>query len=989
MKIWLPMALILLSAFAGEARADHKDWKHSGSIYLLTTPEGANLSTSAVLDDFPALVRLHKDFFNFSQAKAKGEDIRFTTADGQPLPYEIDEWDPSGGTASIWVRIPHIKGNARQELKLYWGNDRAKNESNAAAVFNGSNGYLSVWHMSDQVRDVIGTLRSTDIGTTSSTGVIGKGRHFAGKQGVFCGDKIANYPSGAASHSTEAWFRAEKPNVTIIGWGNEGGGRGSKIRMQFRSPPHIHIDSDFSDVNGETMLAMGEWIHVVHTYSKGEGKIYINGKLDGAATPMLAIKSPARLWIGGWYNNYDFVGDMDEVRISKVARSADWVKLQFENQKPLQTLTGPIVQPGHAFSVAPERVTVLEGKTVMFTAEAGEAQKVYWILKREGRETVVATDRLSFTFDAGRVTGDESAKLQFKAIYAHEVKIRDIPITIEEGIPEPIFTLQSPAKWDGRATIEVVAKIANQTAMQEKGAGELNYTWSVSDIAVIKEATPGKLILQRAQNSGKMTVTAIIHNGGKPTTHTATIEVKEPARDAWILRTPTNNEKPEENQFYARDDGNEGTLFYNGTLAEAADSVLIRLYADDKLVKTETGKPAADKSYALSVKLKAGLIKYKVEFVSKTGDRETLLHTVGNVVCGDAYLINGQSNAVATDFGKDEPAFHSEWIRTYGSMSGSLVGVKLWGSAVHRSRNAEKLQIGYWGMELARRLVENQKIPICIINGAVGGTRIDQHQRNPANPEDMTTIYGRLLWRVRQAKLTHGIRGILWHQGENDQGADGPTGGFGWETYRQYFIDLAAAWKQDYPNTQHYYMFQIWPKSCSMGINGSDNRLREVQRTLPYAFSNMSIMSTLGIDPPGGCHFPAAGYAEFARLICPLVERDNYAKLVTASINPPNLQRAYFTSDMKDKIVMEFDQPVRWDNALASQFYLDGKKGEVTSGESSANKVTLILGATSKAQKLTYLDGSAWSQKTLLRGESGIAALTFCEVPLLPAKPRP
>ena len=141
-----------------------------------------------------------------------------------------------------------------------------------------------------------------------------------------------------------------------------------------------------------------------------------------------------------------------------------------------------------------------------------------------------------------------------------------------------------------------------------------------------------------------------------------------------------------------------------------------------------------------------------------------------------------------------------------------------------RDRNGGKAQIGYWGMELARRLVESQKMPICIINGAVGGTRIDQHQRNAADPTDVTTIYGRLLWRVQQAKLTHGIRGVLWHQGENDQGADGPTGGYGWETYRQYFVDLAAGWKQDYPNIQHYYVFQIWPKACAMGINGSDNQ---------------------------------------------------------------------------------------------------------------------------------------------------------------------
>lgn len=76
--------------------------------------------------------------------------------------------------------------------------------------------------------------------------------------------------------------------------------------------------------------------------------------------------------------------------------------------------------------------------------------------------------------------------------------------------------------------------------------------------------------------------------------------------------------------------------------------------------------------------------------------------------------------------------------------------------------------------------------------------------RNPENHEDLETIYERMLWRVRQAKLTHGIRAVLWHQGESDQGSDGPTGGYGWESYRQYFIDMSAAWKQDFPNLQHY-----------------------------------------------------------------------------------------------------------------------------------------------------------------------------------------
>ena len=160
-----------------------------------------------------------------------------------------------------------------------------------------------------------------------------------------------------------------------------------------------------------------------------------------------------------------------------------------------------------------------------------------------------------------------------------------------------------------------------------------------------------------------------------------------------------------------------------------------------------------------------------------------MFHTATNLVCGDAYLIDGQSNAVATDWAGERTEYSSEWIRSFGSMEGDVS--KGWGNAVRREGG--QWQLGYWGMDLAKHLVESQKMPICIVNGAVGGTRIDQHMPNPANRTDAATIYGRWLARVQQARLTHGIRGVLWHQGEADQGADGPDGGYGWETYQQYF----------------------------------------------------------------------------------------------------------------------------------------------------------------------------------------------------------
>jgi hypothetical protein len=971
------------------AAAQDGTWRHCGSIYVLTTSEGADLPASAAEEGFPLLVRLHKDFFDFSQARHQGEDIRFSTSAGVALAYQVEQWDAPQGTASIWVRVPAVKGSARQEIKVRWGNPDAASESSGKAVFNESNGYLGVWHMNDPVRDEVGTVTSSDTGTTPAEGIIGSARHFAGGKGIFCGDKIAAFPSGADPHSSQAWFRTAKPNTTILGWGKEGG-QGGKVRMQFRSPPHIKIDSDFSDVEGASTLPMSEWTHVVHTYKDKDSRIYVNGRLDGATTPKLKILTPVRLWIAGWYNNYDFVGDIDEVRISKVARSADWVKLEYENQKPMQTLVGVLVQPGSALSASPGKLTVLEGNRAAITATAGGAQKIYWILKRDGKDTLAAVDRFTFTLEAGRVAGDASLTVQLRAVYPDGVKTRDIPVTIKEDIPEPAVALKVPEKWDGRETIEVVAALANEGDMRAKGVGALKYTWDVSGLAVLKEVGPGKLTLKRAQNSGKLTVTLTADNGGAPVSAAATILVKEPGKDKWVHREPAKDETPENNQFYARDDTGFATLHCNGALTAAADSVFLRVYCEDKLQEQVTRELAGGKAYALSARLKPGLVKYRIEFGSRLGASETILHKAGNLVCGDAYLINGQSNAEAIDYGRAVNPYTSEWVRSYGSMAGDPAGarLKLWGNAVSYDNRGAKLQIGYWGIELAKHLVEDQKIPVFIINGAVGGTRIDMHQRKAEDPEDVKTIYGRLLWRIRQARLTHGIRGAFWHQGENDQGADGPTGGYGWETYRNYFVEMAAAWKQDYPNIQHYYVFQIWPRSCSMGVNGSDNMLREVQRTLSCDFANLSVMSTLGIKPPGPAHYPPEGYAQIAHLICPLVERDNYGKVFDRPITAADLKRAYYSSEKRDRLVLEFDQPVVWTDSLTSQFYLDGKANAVASGAAAGSVVTLTLKGTSAATKISYLDSRSWSQEKLLLGANGIAALTFSDVPILPQAPR-
>ena len=96
---------------SGNAAPSYRDWKHSGSMWLLTTPEGAELPATASVDGFPLLVRLHNDFFDYRQAKANGDDLRFSSTSGERLDYQIEDWDAAKGVANVWVRVPKIVGN--------------------------------------------------------------------------------------------------------------------------------------------------------------------------------------------------------------------------------------------------------------------------------------------------------------------------------------------------------------------------------------------------------------------------------------------------------------------------------------------------------------------------------------------------------------------------------------------------------------------------------------------------------------------------------------------------------------------------------------------------------------------------------------------------------------------------------------------------------------------------------------------------------------
>jgi hypothetical protein len=151
-------------------------------------------------------------------------------------------------------------------------------------------------------------------------------------------------------------------------------------------------------------------------------------------------------------------------------------------------------------------------------------------------------------------------------------------------------------------------------------------------------------------------------------------------------------------------------------------------------------------------------------------------------------------------------------------------------------------------------------------------------------------------------------------------------------------------------------------------------------------------MPTLGIRPPGGCHFPAAGYAEFAKLMAPLIERDHYDVKSFQSVSAPNLRRAQWKDGDRNSVVLTFDQPVIWKDELASEFSFTTLAPEfdaavlpikIVGGSVQGDTLTLKLkGDTREMREIRYLDSKNWSQDRLLMGANGIPALTFWNVPI-------
>jgi hypothetical protein len=344
-------------------------WRYSTKLRLNTSTRGA--AVSGTIRDFPVFVRLGPPWyaFDFSQAKSGGADIRFSKADGTALPCEVESWDSVNAFAELWVRVDSVYGNNdAQYIQMHWGNPGAESGSDGAAVFDTAIGFQGVWHLqpfeTDTVRDATYNRYNgvaVQNGTISDPWMTAVGRFFDGKGCI----RVPNTPESRLSvvpdgdYTLSAWVYVETPDTGFQMIAGKAGGAGVLAlsaqavgsRWSFAASGDSAAQSWNSITDGQP-VARNAWNLLVGVRRAGLLYLYINGvPVQSSGTPATDFSSMVRgaggdFTIGGFIpsdagngkDNGYFYGIIDEVEFSNVARSAEWVRLYYQNQQIADSL---------------------------------------------------------------------------------------------------------------------------------------------------------------------------------------------------------------------------------------------------------------------------------------------------------------------------------------------------------------------------------------------------------------------------------------------------------------------------------------------------------------------------------------------------------------------------------------------------------------------------------------------------------------------------
>jgi hypothetical protein len=272
------------------------------------------------------------------------------------LAYEVERYDAQAQQAEIWVKLDSISNESSVLLTLHWGRLQAPNFSFGPGVFSS---YGGVWHL-NEVPGIAGDGEALDVSpnagrlsgpleTGDRSGSIGKGAGFRGQNYLVGSGHAGIWPE--TTFTLSSWIKISDPLTT--GAGILSLGDNYILRLEPTGTVRLFYYNDTltnSDplagpwVDATTLQRVDDflWHNVAGVLAQDSLRIYIDGKQSAAVHargPVTYLRG-TELYIGvhgGLESDFHFNGQIDEVQISGYSRSAAWMSLAYETQKPGST----------------------------------------------------------------------------------------------------------------------------------------------------------------------------------------------------------------------------------------------------------------------------------------------------------------------------------------------------------------------------------------------------------------------------------------------------------------------------------------------------------------------------------------------------------------------------------------------------------------------------------------------------------------------------
>jgi hypothetical protein len=332
------------------------NWKYRTQL-TINHAKVASSSPTSTFANFPVLVNTSSTGWKYSGsgghvANASGFDILFTDGSSTAqLNHEIEQYASSTGALIAWIKIPALSTTTDISIYMYYGNNAVTStQENPTGVWNSN--YIGVWHMDNTLGDsTVNALMGTNVGASTNattTPIIDSYRAFNGTSAWINVTPYNAVYNVTGTITVQAWIKPTTIGLDQKILGNESGVStqggykfgvytGNMVEMEVRDSANAPTLN--RAVASGTVLAANNWYSVAGRFSGGTGGFidtFVNGNQERVMTTAVAMGSstgtlkfatePFATGTLLWH------GNMDEIRVSKVILSKDWIKTEYNNQ---------------------------------------------------------------------------------------------------------------------------------------------------------------------------------------------------------------------------------------------------------------------------------------------------------------------------------------------------------------------------------------------------------------------------------------------------------------------------------------------------------------------------------------------------------------------------------------------------------------------------------------------------------------------------------